>query len=162
MMNQTSLVDHFVEFGLAHLNDSPSGPRLTYRAVVCNFVRPYCIVTPVLYTIASREPLSIRDLVVPTAHHPTRLQRTNRVKGLAMELKVLTLNLHTYQEHRGDLWHVLQEHEREVHLIANAIVRENIDVVCFQEVGEHFHDHITRPYGAFYKPRQRRLASRHL
>ena len=55
-----------------------------------------------------------------------------------MELKVLTLNLHTYQEHHGDLWHVLQEHGREVYLIAKAIVRENIDVVCFQEVGEHF------------------------
>ena len=64
-----------------------------------------------------------------------------------MELKVLTLNLHTYQEHHGDLWHVLQEHGREVYLIADAIVRENIDVVCFQEVGEHFHDRITRPYG---------------
>jgi len=64
-----------------------------------------------------------------------------------MELTVLTLNLHTYQEHRGDLWHVLQEHEREVYLIAEAIVHENIDVICFQEVGEHFHDHITRPYG---------------
>ena len=64
-----------------------------------------------------------------------------------MELIVLTLNLHTYQEHHGDLWHVLQEHGREVYLIAEAIVRENIDVICFQEVGEHFHDRITRPYG---------------
>ena len=64
-----------------------------------------------------------------------------------MELKVLTLNLHTYQEHHGDVWHVLQEHGREVYLIAEAIVRENIDVICFQEVGEHFHDRITTPYG---------------
>jgi endonuclease/exonuclease/phosphatase family metal-dependent hydrolase len=48
---------------------------------------------------------------------------------------------------RGDLCHVLQEHEREVHLIADAIVREDIDLICFQEVGEHLHDHITRPYG---------------
>ena len=64
-----------------------------------------------------------------------------------MELKVLTLNLHTYQEHHGDIWHVLQEHGREVYLIADAIVRENIDVICFQEVGEHFHDRITTPYG---------------
>ena len=46
-----------------------------------------------------------------------------------MELKVLTLNLHTYQEHHGDVWHVLQEHGREVYLIAEAIVRENIDVI---------------------------------
>jgi maltose 6'-phosphate phosphatase len=65
----------------------------------------------------------------------------------AMESKVLTLNLHTYQQHHGDLWHVLQEHGREVYLIAEAIVRENIDVICFQEVGEHFHDRITHPYG---------------
>jgi len=64
-----------------------------------------------------------------------------------MELKVLTLNLHTYQEHHGDVWHVLQEHGREIYLIADAIVRENIDVICFQEVGEHFHDRITTPYG---------------
>ena len=64
-----------------------------------------------------------------------------------MKLKVLTLNLHTYQEHHGDLWHVLQEHGREVYLIAEAIVHEDIDVICFQEVGEHFHDPITLPYG---------------
>jgi maltose 6'-phosphate phosphatase len=64
-----------------------------------------------------------------------------------MELKVLSLNLHTYQQHQGDIWHVLQEHGREVYLIAEAIVRENIDVICFQEVGEHFHDRITTPYG---------------
>lgn len=64
-----------------------------------------------------------------------------------MELKILTLNLHTYQEHYGELWHVLQERGREVYLIAEAIVRENIDVICFQEVGEHFHDRITHPYG---------------
>jgi maltose 6'-phosphate phosphatase len=61
-----------------------------------------------------------------------------------MELKILTLNLHTYQEHHGDLWHVLQAHEREVYLISEAIVRENVDVLCFQEVGEYFHDPITR------------------
>lgn len=64
-----------------------------------------------------------------------------------MELKVLTLNLHTYQEHHGDIWQILQEHGREVHLIAEAIVRERIDMICFQEVGEHLHDKITYPYG---------------
>lgn len=64
-----------------------------------------------------------------------------------MELKVLTLNLHTYQEHNGDIWQILQEHGREVHLIAEAIVRERIDVICFQEVGEHLHDRVTYPYG---------------
>ena len=64
-----------------------------------------------------------------------------------MELKVLTLNLHAYQEHHGDVWHVLQEHGREVYLITEAIVSENIDVICFQEVGEHFRDRITNPYG---------------
>ena len=64
-----------------------------------------------------------------------------------MELKVLTLNLHTYQEHHGDIWQILQEHGREVHLIAEAIVREGVDVICFQEVGEHLHDRITYPYG---------------
>jgi maltose 6'-phosphate phosphatase len=64
-----------------------------------------------------------------------------------MEVRFLTLNLHTYQEHHGDIWHVLQEHEREVYLIAEAIVRENIDVSCFQEVGEHVHDRVATPYG---------------
>ena len=64
-----------------------------------------------------------------------------------MELKVLTLNLHTYQEHHGDIGQVLKEHEREVYLIADAIVRENIDVICFQEVGEHCRDRMTHPYG---------------
>lgn len=64
-----------------------------------------------------------------------------------MKLKILTLNLHTYQEHSGDIWDVLREHGREVSLIAEAIVRENVDVVCFQEVGEHVDDRITIPYG---------------
>ena len=64
-----------------------------------------------------------------------------------MELKFLTLNLHTYQEHHGDILQVLQEHGRELYLIAEAIVREDIDLICFQEVGEHFHDRTTTPYG---------------
>ena len=59
-----------------------------------------------------------------------------------MELKVLTLNLHTYQEHHGDIRYILKEHEREVYLISDAIVRENIDVICFQEVGEYCRDRI--------------------
>ena len=64
-----------------------------------------------------------------------------------MEFKVITLNFHTYQEHCGDIWYVIQEHGREVYLIAEAIARENIDLICLQEVGEHHHDRITTPYG---------------
>ena len=70
---------------------------------------------------------------------------------LAMELKVLTLNLHTYQEHHGDIWHVLQEHEREVYLIAEAIVRENIDVICFRKLG-NISTIVSRPLMAFRNP----------
>ena len=93
-----------------------------------------------------------RALLVGACHKiatilATYLEASLSSPEFAMELKVLTLNLHTYQEHHGDLWHVLQEHGREVYLIAEAIVHENVDVICLQEVGEHFHDHITRPYG---------------
>lgn len=65
-----------------------------------------------------------------------------------MKLSLLTLNLHTYQQHRSDcpFW-TMHQHERDVHVIASAIAEQKIDVVCFQEVGEYMHDPITRPYG---------------
>ncbi len=65
-----------------------------------------------------------------------------------MEFSLLTLNLHTYQQH----WHqcsfeTMHRHEREMQIVAEAIARLQIDVVCFQEVGEFMHDPITYPYG---------------
>jgi maltose 6'-phosphate phosphatase len=65
-----------------------------------------------------------------------------------MELSLLTLNLHTYQQHpRPCPFLTMHEHEREVQLIAEAIAQLQVDVVCFQEVGEYIHDPITTPYG---------------
>lgn len=65
-----------------------------------------------------------------------------------MELSLLTLNLHTYQQHpRHCPFETMHQHEREVQIIADAIARQNIDVICFQEVGEYRHDPITEPYG---------------
>ena len=65
-----------------------------------------------------------------------------------MELKLLTLNLHTYQQHpRHCPFDTMHQHEREVHIIAEAIAQLSIDVICFQEVGEYLHDPITQPYG---------------
>lgn len=64
-----------------------------------------------------------------------------------MELSLLTLNLHTYQQHaRHCPFDTMHQHEREVHIIAEAIAHLNIDVICFQEVGEYMHDPITQPY----------------
>lgn len=65
-----------------------------------------------------------------------------------MELSLLTLNLHTYQQHPCYCpFETMHHHEREVHIIAEAIAHLNIDVICFQEVGEYMHDPITYPYG---------------
>lgn len=65
-----------------------------------------------------------------------------------MELSLLTLNLHTYQQHpRHCCFETMHYHEREVHIIAEAIAHLNIDVICFQEVGEYMHDPIAYPYG---------------
>ncbi len=65
-----------------------------------------------------------------------------------MQLSVLTLNLHTYQQHpRHCPFQTMHLHEREVRIIAEAIMQQNIDVVCFQEVGEYMHDPIASPYG---------------
>lgn len=65
-----------------------------------------------------------------------------------MELSLLTLNLHTYQQHpRHCPFETMHLHEREVQIIAEAIAHLNIDVICFQEVGEYMHDPISRPYG---------------
>lgn len=65
-----------------------------------------------------------------------------------MELSLLTLNLHTYQQHpRLCPFDAMHQHEREVQIIAEAIAHLNIDVICFQEVGEYMHDPITHPYG---------------
>ncbi len=65
-----------------------------------------------------------------------------------MELSLLTLNLHTYEQHpRHCSFDTMHQHEREVHIIAEAIAHLKIDVICFQEVGEYMHDPITHPYG---------------
>lgn len=65
-----------------------------------------------------------------------------------MIFSLLTLNLHTYQQHpRQNCFETMHLHEREVHIIAEAIAQQNIDVICFQEVGEYRHDPITQPYG---------------
>ena len=65
-----------------------------------------------------------------------------------MELSLLTLNLHTYQQHpRHCCFDTMHQHEREVHIVAEAIAHLKIDVVCFQEVGEYLHDPVTQPYG---------------
>jgi maltose 6'-phosphate phosphatase len=41
----------------------------------------------------------------------------------------------------------MHQHEREVHIIADAVIQQGVDVICFQEVGEYMHDPITQPYG---------------
>jgi maltose 6'-phosphate phosphatase len=65
-----------------------------------------------------------------------------------MEISLLTLNLHTYQQHpRHCPFDTMHQHEREVHIIAEAIAHLRVDVVCFQEVGEYMHDPIAHPYG---------------
>ena len=65
-----------------------------------------------------------------------------------MELSLLTLNLHTYQQHfRPCPFDTMHQHEREVQIIAEAIAHLEIDIVCFQEVGEYMHDPIATPYG---------------
>ncbi len=65
-----------------------------------------------------------------------------------MELSLLTLNLHTYEQHpRHCSFDTMHQHEREVQIIAEAIAHLKIDVICFQEVGEYMHDPITHPYG---------------
>lgn len=65
-----------------------------------------------------------------------------------MELSLLTLNLHTYQQHSYSCpFETMHHHEREVQIIAEAIVNLDIDVICFQEVGEYMHDPICNPYG---------------
>ncbi len=65
-----------------------------------------------------------------------------------MELSLLTLNLHTYQQHDGGTpWETMDAHEREVHILAEAITQQQIDVICFQEVGELKDAPMTHPYG---------------
>ena len=65
-----------------------------------------------------------------------------------MDISILTLNLHTYQQHaRNCCFETMHLHEREVHIIAEAIANLNIDVICFQEVAEYRHDPISKPYG---------------
>ncbi len=65
-----------------------------------------------------------------------------------MELSLLTLNLHTYQQHPEYCpFETMHRHEQEVHIIAEAIAHQNIDVVCFQEVREYLYDPIAFPYG---------------
>jgi maltose 6'-phosphate phosphatase len=67
---------------------------------------------------------------------------------MSTELTLLTLNLHTYQQHaRHCPFETMHHHEREVRIIAEAITQLAIDVVCFQEVGEYMHDPIGQPYG---------------
>jgi maltose 6'-phosphate phosphatase len=41
----------------------------------------------------------------------------------------------------------MHQYEHEVNIIAEAIAHLGIDVICFQEVEEHMHDPITKPYG---------------
>ena len=54
-----------------------------------------------------------------------------------MEILLLTLNLHTYEQHpRHCPFITMHHHEQEVHIIAEAIAHLGIDIVCFQEVGE--------------------------
>jgi maltose 6'-phosphate phosphatase len=65
-----------------------------------------------------------------------------------MEIQLLTLNLHTYEQHpRHCPFVTMHHHEQEVHIIAEAIAHLGIDIVCFQEVGEYLHDPIADPYG---------------
>lgn len=65
-----------------------------------------------------------------------------------MNLSLLTLNLHTYQEHPCHCcFETMHQHEREVNIITDAIAHLGIDVICFQEVGEYLYDPISTPYG---------------
>ena len=65
-----------------------------------------------------------------------------------MEIQLLTLNLHVYQQHPMHCpFDTMHHHEPEVHVIAEAIARLGIDIACFQEVGEYLHDPIVDPYG---------------
>ncbi|WP_256361187.1 hypothetical protein [Methylomonas koyamae] len=59
----------------------------------------------------------------------------------------MTLNLHTYQQHPRHNVRTMHLHEREVHIIAEAVAQQGIDAICFQEVGEYRHDPIAQPYG---------------
>ncbi len=65
-----------------------------------------------------------------------------------MGFRLLTLNLHTYQEHHcWSLWDTVHAHDREVHIISEAIAQQQVDIVCFQEVGESIYEQMTYPYG---------------
>ena len=65
-----------------------------------------------------------------------------------MKLSLLTLNLHTYQQHpRHCPFETMHLHEREARIIAEAIAHLRVDVICFQEVGEYLHDPISCTYG---------------
>ncbi len=78
-----------------------------------------------------------------------------------MELSLLTLNLHTYQQHQHHCcYETMHRHEREVQIIAEAIARLQVDVICFQEVGEYMHDPITYPYGESPSNMAYRICSR--
>ena len=64
-----------------------------------------------------------------------------------MDLSLLTLNLHSYQEHpRYCSFDTMHQHEPEVNIIDEAIAYLKIDVICFQEVGEYMHDPITHGF----------------
>lgn len=82
-----------------------------------------------------------------------RTQPVSRARGATgvselMKFSLLTLNLHTYQQHpRPCPFSTMHEHEREVRAVAKAIADLGIDVICFQEVAEYMHDPICEPYG---------------
>ncbi|MBF0288363.1 MAG: endonuclease/exonuclease/phosphatase family protein [SAR324 cluster bacterium] len=65
-----------------------------------------------------------------------------------MGFRLLTINLHTYQEHQcWSLWETVKAHDREARIISEAIAQQEVDIVCFQEVGESIYESITTPYG---------------
>jgi maltose 6'-phosphate phosphatase len=68
-----------------------------------------------------------------------------------VEWSLLTLNLHTYQQHvRECPLETMHLHEREVGIVAEAMAQQRVDMACFQEVGEWVGDPATQPYG--YSP----------
>lgn len=69
-------------------------------------------------------------------------------RGMSMKFSLLSLNLHTYQQYNHyTLCQTIIAHEQEVHIIAEAIIQQNVDIICFQEVGEDKNNLITHPYG---------------
>ena len=67
-----------------------------------------------------------------------------------MNFTILTLNLHSYQEHKtleDTVLERLRKHEPLFDRIASAIIDLDIDVVCLQEVAEVRTESLTTPYG---------------